>query len=50
MHGKTALRLLYDEYDECQRCDLLCESRTQVVFGSGSATADILVGGEAPGA
>lgn len=50
MHGKTALRLLYDEYDGCQKCDLLCESRTQVVFGSGSATADILVVGEAPGA
>lgn len=50
MYGKSALREIVDEYTGCQRCDLLCESRTQIVFGSGSATADILVVGEAPGA
>ena len=50
MHGKKALRLLVDEYEGCDKCDLLCESRTQIVFGSGSSTADILIVGEAPGA
>lgn len=50
MHGKSALRELFYEYEDCTKCDLLCGSRTQVVFGSGSSTADILVVGEAPGA
>ena len=50
MTGRQALRLLLREYEECDRCPLLCESRTQIVFGSGSATADIMIIGEAPGA
>jgi uracil-DNA glycosylase len=38
------------EYSTCQRCPQLCESRTQVVFGSGNKDADVLLLGEAPGA
>ena len=34
---------------ECRRCGL-CQSRTQTVFGVGSARAELLVVGEAPGA
>lgn len=49
MHGRKALRLLLDEYENCNACELLCQSRVQTVFGSGSSTADILVVGEAPG-
>lgn len=49
MHGLNALRRIVDEYEGCERCDLLCDSRTQIVFGSGSATADIVIVGEAPG-
>ncbi|MBT4935907.1 uracil-DNA glycosylase [Candidatus Woesearchaeota archaeon] len=41
---------LKQEYSTCTQCEKLCESRTQVVFGSGNANADILFIGEAPGA
>ena len=41
---------LNEEYHNCQRCPALCESRTQVVFGSGNENAEILFIGEAPGA
>ena len=34
---------------DCRRCKL-CEGRTRVVFGSGSATAEFMVIGEGPGA
>jgi len=34
---------------DCRAC-ALCETRTQTVFGVGSATADLMVIGEAPGA
>jgi len=49
MHGRAALRCIVDDYDGCTKCELLCESRSQIVFGSGSASADILIVGEAPG-
>ena len=49
-YGRRAVRLLYDEYQECEKCPLLCQSRTQVVFGSGSVSADIMIVGEVPGA
>lgn len=49
-YGRRAVRLLYDEYQDCQKCPLLCGSRTQVVFGSGSVSADIMIVGEVPGA
>jgi uracil-DNA glycosylase family 4 len=44
-----ALSILGKKASTCVQCDL-CETRTQVVFGVGSARADLLVIGEAPGA
>ncbi|PIN74173.1 uracil-DNA glycosylase [Candidatus Woesearchaeota archaeon CG10_big_fil_rev_8_21_14_0_10_45_16] len=41
---------LKEEYRTCQRCPILCQNRTQVVFGSGSKQAEVLFIGEAPGA
>lgn len=41
--------MLLDEYSRCEACDLLCESRVQPVFGSGSVSARIVYVGEAPG-
>lgn len=35
---------------ECQRCEALCESRSQIVNGVGPADAELLFVGEAPGA
>lgn len=40
---------VFREAQDCTRCSL-SESRTQVVFGSGNADADLLFVGEAPGA
>lgn len=37
-------------YSTCQRCPSLCQSRSQVVFGSGNPKAEVLFIGEAPGA
>lgn len=34
----------------CEKCDALCQSRTQTVFGVGNRQANLLVIGEAPGA
>lgn len=47
--GLDALAELDDEYADCDACPLLCKHRTAPVFGSGSATARIMVVGEAPG-
>ena len=41
---------LKQKYLACQKCEHLCNSRSQVVFGSGSKNAEILFIGEAPGA
>ena len=41
---------LKEEYRKCEMCPKLLESRTQVVFGSGSEDSKILFIGEAPGA
>ena len=41
---------LKQKYSTCQRCEVLCNNRTQVVFGSGNPDADVLFIGEAPGA
>ncbi len=49
MTTKSLLQLK-QEYALCDRCPLLCNSRTQVVFGSGNPAADILFIGEGPGA
>jgi len=35
---------------DCQRCETLCESRSQIVNGVGPADADLLFVGEGPGA
>ncbi|MBU0456997.1 MAG: uracil-DNA glycosylase [Nanoarchaeota archaeon] len=40
---------LKEEYFKCTKCDQLCKSRSQVVFGSGNPQADVLFIGEAPG-
>jgi len=47
MSGISALEDTFEKYADCAACGL-CERRLQVVFGSGSASADILVVGEAP--
>ena len=41
---------LKEKYQKCSKCPNLCESRSQVVFGSGSENAQVLLIGEAPGA
>ena len=41
---------LKNKYLKCSKCPQLCQSRTQVVFGSGRENADVLFIGEAPGA
>jgi DNA polymerase len=47
MSGIAALEDTFEKYADCTACGL-CDKRLQVVFGSGSASADILVVGEAP--
>jgi DNA polymerase len=42
------LRELYESLKDCRRCNL-SEGRSNVVFGSGSADADLVLVGEAPG-
>lgn len=49
MIGIRALEELEAEYATCARCPLLCESRTAPVAAAGSASAPIMVVGEAPG-
>jgi len=44
----AALAALAEEVSVCTKCGL-CESRTQTVFADGSATADLVFVGEAPG-
>ncbi|SIO58530.1 DNA polymerase [Singulisphaera sp. GP187] len=44
------LAALAAEISGCQRCPHLAASRTQTVFGTGSATARLMFIGEAPGA
>lgn len=41
---------LQQEYSACTKCPTLCQSRSQVVFGSGNPRAEVLLIGEAPGA
>ncbi|MBI2581597.1 uracil-DNA glycosylase, partial [Candidatus Woesearchaeota archaeon] len=41
---------LKQEYSTCSKCPALCQSRSQVVFGSGNPQAEVLFIGEAPGA
>jgi uracil-DNA glycosylase family protein len=44
----TAIAALREPGVRCCRCDL-CATRTQVVFGEGSPTAQLMIIGEAPG-
>lgn len=46
--GESALRDLFNEYRWCEQCPVLCDSRTQPVFGYGNPQADIFVVGSAP--
>ena len=48
MIGLSTIRALSEEYWRCDRCPVLCGSRTQPVFGTGSVTADILYVGASP--
>ncbi|MDP3989837.1 MAG: uracil-DNA glycosylase [archaeon] len=41
---------LKEKYKDCSKCSSLCQSRSQVVFGSGNPQAEIIFIGEAPGA
>jgi DNA polymerase len=45
---EARLNALHDSLKDCRRCGL-SEGRTNVVFGSGSADADLVFVGEAPG-
>lgn len=44
----TKLDELYNEIKDCQKCNL-CHNRTNLVFGQGIETADVLFVGEGPG-
>ena len=46
---RDELKRVYQEARVCARCPQLAETRTQVVFGSGNADADLMFVGEAPG-
>jgi uracil-DNA glycosylase len=46
---RELLKAVYEEARGCERCPLH-QSRTQVVFGSGNADANLMFIGEAPGA
>lgn len=48
-HGLDAVLQLTEEYEDCEACPLLCKSRSQVIIGSGSVSANLMVIGEAPG-
>lgn len=45
----TRLHSMAGEVAQCTRCDLLCRSRKQTVFGEGNAAARVCFFGEAPG-
>jgi uracil-DNA glycosylase len=47
---RAELTAVYRRARTCTRCPQLASTRTQVVFGSGNADADLMFVGEAPGA
>jgi len=47
---REELKLLFQQARGCTKCPGLAATRTQVVFGSGNADADLMFVGEAPGA
>ncbi|MCW3048681.1 MAG: hypothetical protein JWO74_2965 [Solirubrobacterales bacterium] len=46
---REALKAVYQQARDCQKCPQLAATRTTVVFGSGNADADLMFVGEAPG-
>jgi uracil-DNA glycosylase family 4 len=46
--GEAGLARIRADLGDCQRCKL-CNGRTQIVFGVGDGTADLMVIGEGPG-
>jgi uracil-DNA glycosylase family 4 len=48
--AEQALRAIRDEIGDCTRCKLHKQGRTQIVFGVGHPSADLMFVGEAPGA
>jgi len=49
LQRREALEAVALEAQACLRCPQLAQTRTQVVFGSGDADADLMFVGEAPG-
>jgi DNA polymerase len=47
--AEAALRAIREEIGDCTRCKLHQQGRTQVVFGVGNPSADLMFVGEAPG-
>ena len=47
--AERALTSIREDIGDCKRCRL-CEGRTRIVFGQGSANAELMFVGEAPGA
>jgi DNA polymerase len=47
---REALKALFAEARDCQRCPELAATRKTVVFGAGNADAELMFVGEAPGA
>ena len=48
--GSDALAAIRSDLGECTRCKLHGQGRTQIVFGVGNPSAEIMFVGEAPGA
>jgi DNA polymerase len=48
--GTEALAAIRDDLGDCTRCKLHTLGRTQIVFGVGNPSADLMFVGEAPGA
>lgn len=46
---RDKLRTLYQEWSDCEKCPELCKRRQNIVFGDGSATADLVLVGVMPG-
>lgn len=48
MIGIPALTDLWKKYKDCEKCPALVKARSHVILGSGSASADLMIIGEAP--
>lgn len=47
--GLDAVRALAQEYEYCDKCPILCETRSGVITGGGNVRADLMIIGGAPG-